>query len=242
MTLEIFDCEQGSADWHACRLGIPTASRFSEVMALGGDERGLPQTVIDSMVRSGCSAEQLAAAIKAAKSRSAGGTRRKYLRELASEVVRGTVEEDGYTNSHMERGKTQEDDARRLYAFMTDAEPARVGFIRDGRKGCSPDSLIGADGGLEIKSALGHIQVERLQRGTLPPEHKAQVQGSLWITGRTWWDFVSFSPGLPPLIVRVARDEAFIADLAKAVDAFNDELDLLVGSLRGAAQFRKAAA
>lgn len=207
MSLEIFDCEQGSAEWHACRLGIPTASRFADILAKGE-----------------------------------GKMRGRYLRDLAAERLRGTVEEDTYSNAHMERGRLQEDDARRLYAFMADVDPVRVGFIRAGRRGCSPDSLIGEDGGLEIKTALGHIQVERLQKGGLPSEHKAQVQGSLWVTGRTWWDFVSYSPGLPPLIVRVDRDDAYIADLAKAVDAFNAELDDLVSSLSGAAQFRKAAA
>lgn len=242
MTLQIFDCEQGSAEWHACRLGIPTASRFADVLAEGGDDRGLPQSVIDSMVKNGCTAEQLAAAMKAAKSRSAGGTRRRYLRDLAAETIRGTVEEDGYTNAHMERGRVQEDDARKLYAFMADAEPQRVGFIRNGRAGCSPDSLIGDDGGLEIKTALGHIQIERLQRGGLPPEHRAQVQGSLWITGRKWWDFVSYSPGLRPLIVRVEPEPDYIAKLAVAIDSFNAELDNLVASFGGVDQFRKAAA
>ena len=242
MTLQIFDCEQGSAEWHECRRGIPTASRFADVLAEGGDDRGLPQSVIDSMVKNGCSAEQLAAAMKAAKSRSAGATRRKYMRVLAAEIIRGTVEEGGYTNAHIERGKEQEDEARKLYAFVADAEPVRVGFIRNGLAGCSPDSLIGDDGGLEIKSALGDIQLERLQKGELPSEHRAQVQGSLWITGRHWWDFVSYSPGLKPLIVRVERDEEYIAKLAASVEAFNVELDALVASFGGADQFRKAAA
>ena len=76
------------------------------------------------------------------------------------------------------------------------------------------------------------------ERGTLPSEHVAQVQGSLWVTGRQWWDFVSYSPGLPPLITRVERDEPYIATLAKAVDAFNEELDALVASVRG---YRRAA-
>lgn len=204
--IEIFDCEQGSAEWHSCRLGVPTASRFSDVLAKGE-----------------------------------GKTRARYLRDLAAEIIRGTVEEDTYTNAHMERGKLMEDEARKLYAFMADAEPVRVGFIKDGRKGCSPDSLIGDDGGLEIKTALGHIQVERLQRGGLPSEHKAQVQGSLWITGRKWWDFCSYSPGLPPLIVRVEPDEQYIATLSEAIEAFNSELDALVSSLRGVDQFRQVA-
>ena len=152
--IEIINCDQGTPEWFAARVGIPTASRFSDILAKGE-----------------------------------GKTRGRYLRDLAAEIIRGTPEEETYTNAHMERGKAQEDEARRLYAFMADADPVQVGFIRDGRKGCSPDSLIGDDGGLEIKTALGHIQIERLQRGTLPSEHVAQVQGSLWVTGRSWWDF-----------------------------------------------------
>jgi hypothetical protein len=95
---------------------------------------------------------------------------------------------------------------------------------------------------LEIKTALGHIQIERLQKGTLPTEHIAQVQGGLWITGRKWWDFTSYSRGLPPLIVRVERDEEYIAKLAAAVDAFNQELDSIVQSIRTYQDFKSQAA
>lgn len=199
--IQVIDCEQGTADWFAARMGIPTASEFATVMARGKDG-------------------------------GASLTRATYLRTLAAENIRGEPEGETYTNVHMERGKAQEDDARRLYAFLNDVEPMQVGFIRNGDAGCSPDSLIGDDGGLEIKSALGHIQIARLQRGTLPPEHKAQVQGSLWITGRQWWDFMSYSPGLPELIVRVEPEPDYIAKLSAAIDDFNEELADLVASIR----------
>ncbi len=35
MTVEIFNCEQGSIEWHETKLGIPSASNFSDVMATG---------------------------------------------------------------------------------------------------------------------------------------------------------------------------------------------------------------
>jgi len=42
-----------------------------------------------------------------------------------------------------------------------------------------------------------------------------QVQGSLWISGRRWWDFISynesFEPPLDLMVVRVERDEKMIA-------------------------------
>lgn len=169
-------------------------------------------------------------------------TRGDYMRSLAGEILTGEPAPEGYSNAFMERGKLLEADARTLFAFMNDCEPQTVGFIRNGRKGASPDSLIGENAGLEIKTAIPAVQIERLQRGTLPAEHVAQVQGGLWVSERDTWWFMSYCPKLPPLIVEVHRDEAYIANLAKAVDAFNEELDALVASIRGVDQFRKAAA
>lgn len=206
MSLQIIDCEQGTPEWLEARLGIPTASRFSDILAKGE-----------------------------------GKMRSRYLRDLAADIIRGYPEPDTYSNAHMERGHEQEGEARSLYAF-TYAPVTRVGFLRNGRAGASPDSLVGDKGGLEIKSALGHIQIERLQRGTLPSEHVAQVQGNIWVSERDWWDFMSYSPDMPELVVRVYRDDAYISNLAKAVDAFNEELDALVASIRGVDQFRAAAA
>lgn len=158
-------------------------------------------------------------------------TRRKYLYSLAGEVLTGEPI-DSYSNPHMERGKAMEDDARRLYAFMADADPLQVGFIRSGNKGASPDSLVGDNGGLEIKTALPHIQIDRLERDRLPPEHVAQVQGGLWVAEREWWDFVSFWPKLPMLKVRVYRDEEYIKTMSDEIDRFNAELAELVERIR----------
>ncbi len=169
-------------------------------------------------------------------------TRAKYMRQLAGEILTGEPAPAGYSNDHMLRGQEQEDDARRLFSLITDLDPIRVGFVREGRAGCSPDSLISEDAGLEIKCAIPAVQIERLQLGRLPPEHVAQVQGSLWVTGRQHWHFVSYCPRLPPLIVRVERDEGYIAKLAEAVAAFNDELDNIVQSIRTYQDFRGQAA
>lgn len=161
-----------------------------------------------------------------------GKTRSEYMRKLAGEILTGEPA-DSYTNAHMERGKVMEDEARDLYDFLQNDEIKRVGFVKNGQKGCSPDSLIGKRGGLEIKTALPHIQIERLIRNDLPPEHKAQVQGSLWIVDdREWWDFCSYWPKLPLLKVRVYRDEAYIKTLSDEVDRFNDELAALVERIR----------
>jgi hypothetical protein len=161
-----------------------------------------------------------------------GKTRSKYMRRLAFERYSGEPAPEGYSNAHMERGKEMEADARRLYAFMADVDPVLVGFIRNGDKGGSPDSLIGNDGGLEIKTALPDIQIERLEKDRLPPEYVAQVQGNLWVSEREYWDFVSYWPKLPMLRVRVYRDEPYIKNLSEEIDRFNDELAELVERIR----------
>lgn len=168
-------------------------------------------------------------------------TRYDYMRQLAGEILTGEPAPDGYSNAYMERGKDLEDEARNLFALARGAEPLAVGFIRNGRMGCSPDSLIGDDSGLEIKVAIPAVQIERIQRGDLPPEHRAQVQGSMLVTGRPTWSFVSYCPKLPPLILTIERDEAYIDQLAKAIEAFNVELDAMVQSIRTYSDFRSQA-
>src|SRR6185437_7714462 len=111
----------------------------------------------------------------------------------------------------------------------------RVGFIRNGNKGASPDRLIGDNGLLELKTKLPHIQVEVLLTGKLPSSHKAQVQGELWVAEREWCDFVSYWPKMPPFKLRVYRDETYIAHLAKMVDIFCNELETVLAAIREAA-------
>lgn len=169
-------------------------------------------------------------------------TRDKYMRQLAGELLTEEPAPEGYSNGFMERGKLLEAEARDLFALKHEIDPEIIGFIRNGRKGASPDSLIGTDAGLEIKTAIPAVQIERLQQNRIPPEYVAQVQGGLWVSERDHWHFMSYCPRLPPLIVGVYRDEAYIKRLSDAVDAFNEELDALVNSIRGVDQFRRAVA
>lgn len=176
-------------------------------------------------------ASMFATILAKGKGDSASKTRATYMRKLAGEIITGDPMES-YSNDHMERGKVMEAEARDLYAFQQNVEPTQIGFIRSGQKGCSPDSLIDANGACEIKTKLPHLQIEVLERGTLPPEHKAQCQGVLWVAEREWIDFVSYWPKMPLFVCRVTRDEEYIAALSDAMDAFNDELAALVERVR----------
>lgn len=155
-----------------------------------------------------------------------GKTRRTYMLKLLGERITGQPTE-GFSSRHTERGTEMEPEARHLYEFMTDNECKQVGFMRRGEIGCSPDSIIGDSGLLEIKTKLPHLQCEILLKDEFPPEHKAQVQGQLWISGREWADFVSYWPGLPLLVKKVYRDDAYITLLEKEVDRFLEELNEL---------------
>jgi hypothetical protein len=158
-------------------------------------------------------------------------TRTNYLRRLAGEIITGEPGET-YKNAAMERGHVMEAAAREYYAFLKDEEPELVGFITNGPKGCSPDALIGSMGLLEIKTAQPTVLIGWLDRGTLPPEHRAQVQGALWVCEREYCDFIGYWPKMPPLLIRVWRDEDYIQTLAAGVDAFNAELSALVERVR----------
>lgn len=171
-----------------------------------------------------------------------GKTRTAYMRRVIAETLTGKPVET-YRNAHMDRGTEQEPLARFAYEAATDHELQRVAFIEHDsvRAGCSPDSLIvGKRRGLEVKCVIPTMQVETILAGEYPSEHKAQIQGSLWITGYETWDFCSYSPDMPPhlrtYIFTVERDEDYIRRLAAEVIVFLREVDEIIERLQ-----RKAA-
>ncbi len=160
-----------------------------------------------------------------------GKTRRTYMMKLAGELITGEPM-DSFSNEHTERGHKFEPEARDLYAFQTGAQLERVGFIKNGKAGASPDSLVGTDGGAEIKTKLPHMLAELILKDEFPPEHKAQIQGTLWISKRQWWDIAVYWPGMPLFVKRVERDEIYIQKIATEVDKFNAELADVVEQIR----------
>lgn len=160
-----------------------------------------------------------------------GKTRAAYMRQLAAEIITGEPLES-FTNGYLERGKAMEDEAREFYCFTRDIEPTRVGFIRNGHIGCSPDCLLGEDGILEIKTQKPDLLIETLLKDKFPSEHVAQCQGALWVTGRKWIDICVYWPGMPKLIKRAVPDQAYIANLAVEVDIFRAELDAMVRKIQ----------
>lgn len=163
-----------------------------------------------------------------------GKTRRTYMMKLAGELITGEATES-YSNGHMERGNAMEEEAVSLYEMRFDVECARVGFMRNGRVGCSPDRLLGDKRLVQIKTALPHIHAETLLAGEMPSGHRAQVQGELWVSGRESSDFVQYWPRMPLFVKTVHRDERYICELERECAAFVQELDDVVARLRAMA-------
>lgn len=150
----------------------------------------------------------------------------KLINELIAEALCPTYG-PGYTSADMDAGTGMEGEARAFYAFEREAEVREVGLIVSdcGRFGGSPDGLVDEDGGLEIKCPGAATQVAYLRGVTLPDDYKAQVHGHLVVTGRKWWDFLSYYPGLPKMLVRVERDD-FTAKLADELNRFAERLNV----------------
>ena len=198
--------EQGSPEWFAARAGKVTASRVADVL---------------SKVKTGESAS------------------RKNLRtELVIERLTGAKTE-GFSNAAMEWGVETEPMARAAYEVATGNLVDQIAFVDHPiieNFGCSPDGLVGDNGLVEIKCPNSATHLEYLEADKPPNKYITQMQAQMACTNREWCDFVSFDPRLPDglqlLIVRVNRDDKFIALMEDEVMSFLTEVDNFVARLR----------
>lgn len=148
----------------------------------------------------------------------------KYLYELLAEVFVGEPQ-DRNSNEWMLRGSGMEEEAVRWYEFQRDVKTEEVGLcLRDDRSaGCSPDRLIGDEGGLEVKCPSAQVHIGWLL-GDGAHKHRCQIQGSLWVTGRAWWDQLIYSPVLPPLLTRHEPDEEWLEAFEPVMQEFRGVL------------------
>lgn len=180
MTLHTFpDLTQGSTEWLDVRRGMLTASVIGQLIT--------PQTIRPA----------------------SNDKTRALIAQLAAERITGQSD-DVFVSSDMMRGTLHEPVARERYAEVNAVEVEQVGFlVRDDwgfQLGASPDGLIGDDGGLEVKCPRPKTHIQTILSDQVPAYNMAQVQTCLLVTGRAWWDFCSFSAGLPLWTKRVAPD------------------------------------
>lgn len=194
--MQVLTMEQGSPEWLEARLGRVTMSELKTLLVNGKGPGGFGTGALS------------------------------YMHQLIGERMTGELAEPFQGNVHTRRGHELEGVARELYRDATgETEPQEVGIILNHDVGYSPDSLIGDNGLLEIKTKLPKYQIEVLLSGEIPAEHIAQCQGGLWVSEREWIDFVSYWPGMPLFIKRAYRDERLIRKIADRVEAFYAEMD-----------------
>lgn len=192
---------QGDEQWFRDKAGKFSGSRFGALMSQG--RGGAPSKM-----------------------------RAELIAQLAVERIMGTCA-PSFSNRNMERGILVEPEAILAYEDHEMVLVDRVDFVPHPELpfvGCSPDGLVVDDGVVQIKSRVSWaIHYECLRRGVHAHENRWQLQGELWVTGRSWNDIVSYCPDFPRelqlAIVRVERDEKAIESLRSECVAANQEVD-----------------
>lgn len=141
---------------------------------------------------------------------------------LASWMSGGPDLDEQYSNQWMERGIDLEAQARSAYEFVTDDKVRLCGFVTrdDGMVGASPDGLIGEREVLELKCPKSTTHAHYMRTRKLEDDYYPQLQGELYVCERDIVHIQSYCPPYPPVIIRVGRDEPYIAKLKDALDAF----------------------
>lgn len=147
---------------------------------------------------------------------------------IALEQITGKCSEnDSYSNSHMERGHTQEPLAIALYEDQYFTDVSNGGFFEYGNHGCSPDGLVYDDGMIEVKSVVAPVHLATIKRDDIDPTYKWQIYFNIITSRRNWIDFVSYCADFPYesrlYVKRVYRDDLCIQKdmlLSRTADFF----------------------
>jgi predicted phage-related endonuclease len=180
--------EQGTDAWRAQRAGKITASRFGDVIDL----------------------------TKAGKPTAA---RAKYMREIVFERISQAPRHE--VGGHALRwGSDVESFAREAFELETGLIVMPGHFTTHPQYefiGASPDGLISTTGGYESKCPMDEAVHINTWLCGMPEEHKPQVQGCMLVTGRQWWEFISYDPRVAERFrlfhQRIERDDEYIDKL-----------------------------
>lgn len=191
---------QGTPEWMQLRAGIPTSSRFDDIVTASGN----PTTGASrDMYMNHLLAERiLGCPIDAPTTKMMD---RGHVVEPVAIAYYEAIHDD-------------------LPATIP------VGFVTNAEKtaGASPDRLVGEDGLLECKAPGYAIHMSYLRRTDgAYKKYRVQVQGQLWICQRLWCDTLSYCEPLPDALYRVERDREFIGDaLEPHVGKFIADLEI----------------
>ena len=193
LTCSVLLGDQRTPEWFEARRGVVTASRVGKhVLAATKAAREATSKLVDEVLADALTPEQTA-----------------------------TADKPEFSTYWMSRGVRLEPFAREEYERITENQVEEVAFClhESGAFGCSPDGLVNdRSGGLEIKCPEPRIHIAYLRAGVVPDQYVMQLEASMAVTGLPWWDFISFCPGLSPLILRTERSETTEQTLRALLD------------------------
>lgn len=254
MGLTIYkELEQGTTEWLQARCGIPTASVIGQLIS-----KGAPDALTVECPKCGAEAwspclstarkeptpiktihderAQAATTLPPVYGVAATDTARAIVSTLVAERITGFVEQI-YPSRDMERGTFSEPFARDIYAENYGAVQ-EIGFmVRDFggyRIGFSPDGLVGDDGLIEVKSPRQKKHLATILADEVPPEHMAQCQAGLLVSGRSWIDFTSYNGGMPLWTKRVYPDPAWFTAIKAAAKAYEEVAEVMIQNYEAA--------
>ena len=193
----ILDCEQGSDLWFKNKIGVPSASRYKEIVTSAGEP----------------SKSRLGYMYELATQRITG---------VFKEGFKSQAMQDGNDKEALSRWRyAMENEVIVDQVGFCTSDCGRWGCSPDGLIG--DDGLLelkNPEGKMQLKRletnptlvSMGYFQ---------------QVQGQLFVMERNWNDFVSCHTGLQLYTIRSEPDHEFLLKLESRLVEFCDELDAL---------------
>lgn len=196
-----WDLTQGSEEWDTLRRGRITASNIDKI---------------------------LTPTLKSANNKDT----RVFIYDLATQRITDRTPFQ-FQSYDMMRGQLEESEARQTYS-QKEAPVRECGLILRAIEnsdlpglavGFSPDGTVGDDGFIEGKSRLAKYQVQTIcqhlarpePESIIPPEYMLQVQAGLYISGRQWCDFLSYSNGMNMIAIRVEPIDEYQEAIESAI-------------------------
>jgi len=198
--------QQGSEEWLQARLGLPTASRMSDLLARTKSGWGAGRQNLMSELL----CERL--------------TNQPYERFVSGDMMRGMeLESEAVVAYEIEAGEVTQTCGFIQHPWIKES-------------GASPDRLIADDGVLEVKCPKTATHLKYLLDGEPPADYIPQMVWQLACTRRRWVNFVSYDPRLPEdlrlFIVRFEPNWSVVEQQEQAVERFLYELHELESKVR----------
>lgn len=196
--MKILTLKQGSDAWFDARMGVPTASRFSDIITA---KTGVLST----------SAKRYAAELLCER------------KGFNHQIPLTMDMEHGMITEHEARNWWQfryDQDITQVGMVTTD--DGRIACSPDGL--IWDDETTGA--GWECKCPQPKTHMMYLMAQELPDAYKQQVHGSMWVCEVDTWHFMSYCAGMEPFMLEVKRDD-YTDKVGQALTIFADQLDQL---------------